>query len=161
MVGVLLALVLSQPAMPSASVTCPDGPASCDVAWIVAADAPEAPAAPRDYATPAEVDCEGPAEVAALASECDEVSLDFWYRVSRLPESETGSLVPTRHGRGRMHSAFGAPPERGQLSAPQQQQPLALFAVPGLMLVETPADLRAETRRLPARVVAPPDRPPR
>jgi len=161
MVGVLLALVLSQPAMPSASVTCPDGPASCDGAWILAGEEAEAPARPRDYATPAEVDCEGPAtEAAALASECDEVSLDFWYRVSRFPDGETGSLVP-RHGRGsRVNAAFGVPPDRGQISAPQLQ-PLALFAVPGLTITETHADLRAETRRLPARVLAPPERPPR
>ena len=164
MVGVILAMVLSQPAMPSASVTCPDGPASCDGAWIVAGETAEAPPIPRDYATPAEIDCEGPAaEVAALATECDEVSLDFWYRVSRLPDGETGSLVPLRHGRGgRVHSACGAPPDRGQISASQPQvQPLALFALPGLMIIDAPADLRAETRRLPARVLAPPDRPPR
>jgi hypothetical protein len=160
MIGVLLAMVLSQPAMPSASVTCPDGPASCDGAWIATAEAPEPP---RDYATPVEVDCEAPAdEAAALASECDEVPLDFWYRVSRFPERETGSLVPTRHTRGsRIGAACGVPPDRGQISAPQRLQPLALFALPSLMLSDAPADFRAETRWLPTGVLAPPDRPPR
>jgi hypothetical protein len=160
MVGVLVALVLSQPAMPSASVTCPNEPASCDAAWIVAAaDAPEGP---RDYATPAEVDCEAPVAAGQeLATECETSSLDFWYRVSRLPDRDAGSLVPTRHPRGsRVTPACGVPPDHGQPSAPQLQ-PLALFAVPTLMPIDVSADLPAETRRLPARVLAPPDRPPR
>jgi hypothetical protein len=161
MVGVILAaLALAQPALPSASVTCPDEPASCDSAAVLMVEAP----APRDYATPAEVDCEDPGVDGAgeeLATACDEVSLDFWYRVSRLPDGESGSLVPVRHVRGsRIGSSCGVPPERGQISTPQMQ-PLALFAVPILMPVEAQADRSPEARRLPARVLAPPDRPPR
>jgi hypothetical protein len=158
MVGVIVALVLSQPAMPSASVTCPDEPASCDAAW--AATAPD-DARPRDYATPVEVDCEDSTADEAVTTECELTSLDFWYRVSRTPDRDSGTLVAARHGRGsRVTPACGAPPDRGQPSAPQLQ-PLALFAVPTLMPIEAPADLRAETRRLPQRGLAPPDRPPR
>jgi hypothetical protein len=164
MVGVILALVLSQSAVPSASVTCPDEPASCDSA-AVGADLLAAQAqGPRDYATPAEIDCEDPdAGLAkeALATACDEVSLDFWYRVSRLPDGESGSLVPLRHQRGsRVISSAGVPPERAQLSVPQMQ-PLALFAVPTLLPIEAQADRSAEALFLPARALAPPDRPPR
>jgi hypothetical protein len=158
MVGVLVALVLSQPAMPSASVTCPEEPASCDAAWV----APAAADGPRDYATPAEVDCEDPtADGEPVATECELTSLDFWYRVSRLPDRDSGTLVAARHGRSsRLTPACGTPPDRGQVSA-SQLQPLALFAVPTLMPIQAPADLRAETRQLRQRGLAPPDRPPR
>jgi hypothetical protein len=166
MVGVILALVLSHSTMPSASVTCPDEPASCDSAIVGAALlAAQVPAA-RDFATPAEIDCEDPAldmDVAkdALATACDEVSLDFWYRVSRLPDGESGSLVPLRHQRGsRVTSSCGVPADRGQISVPQTQ-PLALFAVPTLLPIEAEADWSAEALFLPARALAPPDRPPR
>jgi hypothetical protein len=160
MVGVIVAFVLSQPAMPSASVTCPDEPASCDAAWAAAAAREDD--GPRDYATPAEIDCEAPAlDLAQVTTECELTSLDFWYRVSRTPDRDAGSLAAARHPRGsRVAPACGAPPDRGHVTAPQLQ-PLALFAVPTLMLTEAPADRRAETRRLPARVLAPPDRPPR
>jgi hypothetical protein len=159
MFGVILALVLSQSTIPSASVTCPDEPASCDAAAVLVVEA----RAPREYATPAEVDCEGPAADGAaeeLATACDEVSLDFWYRVSRLPDGETGSLVPVRHGRNRIGSSCGVPPERAQVSVPQMQ-PLALFAVPTLMPALAQAERRPEALRPPARILAPPDRPPR
>jgi hypothetical protein len=166
MVGVILALVLSQSTIPSASVTCPDEPASCDGAAIGAALLAAQAPGPRDYATPAEIDCEDPALDAALAKEdlataCDEVSLDFWYRVSRLPDGESSSLVPLRHQRGsRAMSSCGVPPERAQISAPQNQ-PLALFAVPTLLPIEAQADWSTEALFLPARALAPPDRPPR
>jgi len=166
MVGVILALVISQSAVPSASVTCPDEPASCDSADVGAALLAAQAQGPRDYATPAEIDCEDPSldvgvAKEALATACDEVSLDFWYRVSRLPDGESGSLVPLRHQRGsRVTSSAGAPPERAQLSVPQMQ-PLALFAVPTLLPIEAQADRSAEALFLPARALAPPDRPPR
>jgi len=167
MVGVILALVISQSAVPSASVTCPDEPASCDSAAVGAALLAAQAEGPRDYATPAEIDCEDPTVDVGLAKEalataCDEVSLDFWYRVSRLPDGESGSLVPLRHQRGsRVTSSAGAPPERAQLSVPQTQ-PLALFAaVPTLLPIEAQTDWSAEALLLPARALAPPDRPPR
>src|ERR1700689_1534544 len=84
------------PVMPSASVTCPGWPASCDGAWgVMPADAPAAAAtddATHDYATPAEIDCPTPPEPAPVLpiaiGECSEPPLNLWYRVSRFPESE-------------------------------------------------------------------------
>lgn len=171
MFGVLFALAISAPpAMPSASVTCPGWPASCDGAWGNLADgAPadaqdqEDDAGPREYATPVEVDCPTPPETAA-AGECSEPPVDFWgYRVSRSPDGElpAGSLAPAprRVRTGRSLSAGGAP-DPGHLSAPDVQ-PAALCAVPGL--VPAGADDRAAmtTRTIIARAIAPPDRPPR
>jgi hypothetical protein len=169
MFGLVLALaVTAPPAMPSASVTCPGWPASCDGAWANLAD--DAPAdaqddddSPREYATPVEVDCPTPSEAPAT-SECDEPPLlNLWYRVSRSPDSElpSGSLAPAprraRTGRG---LSAGGPPDPGHLSAPDVQ-PAALCALPGL----APADARDRAamtaRTIIARAIAPPDRPPR
>jgi hypothetical protein len=176
MLGLVLALaVTAPPAMPSAAVTCPGWPASCDGAWANTADQAPADAdeadevsndGPREYATPVEIDCPAPAEAPATtaSSECDEPpSLNLWYRVSRSPDSElpAGSLVPAprRTRTGRSLSA-GRAPEPGHLSAPDVQ-PAALCALPGL----APADGRdaadLTTRTIILRAIAPPDRPPR
>jgi hypothetical protein len=165
--------VTAPPAMPSASVTCPGWPASCDGAWANVADDAAADAqededdtGPREYATPVEVDCPTPPEAPATAAsgECSEPPVDFWgYRVSRWPDSELppGSLAPAprRARTGRSVSAGGAP-DPGHLSAPDVQL-AALCALPGL----APADARERaaltTRTIIARAIAPPDRPPR
>lgn len=175
MLGLLFALaVTTPPAMPSASVTCPGWPASCDGAW--APDDTAAPAdgaapddGPPEYATPVEVDCPTPPEAApddSTASECSEPPLVFFYRyfVSRSPESEapTGSLGPAPRRARASHgvSARGSQDAGGHLSAPDLQ-PLALVALPGL-LPGSGRDLHpASTRVVPARALAPPDRPPR
>jgi len=158
-------------AMPSASVTCPGWPASCDGAWGAVAidDAAPPPAneGPRDYATPAEVDCPSPPQAAAqppmASGECSEPPLNLWYRVSRFPDSEqsTGSLVPAPRGaRGNRAVSSSGAQDVGHWSAPDLQ-PVALFALPGL----APSDARdhsdVSSRTVPARALAPPDRPPR
>jgi hypothetical protein len=173
MLGLLvttLALAASAPsAMPSASVTCPGWPASCDGAWANLADGAPADAdadAPHEYATPVEIDCPTPPEASApiAGGECSEPPvLDLWYRVSRSPDSElpAGSLAPAprRARTGRSLSAGGAP-DPGHLSAPDVQL-AALTALPGLV----PADARdradVTTQTIIARAIAPPDRPPR
>jgi hypothetical protein len=169
-----LAYALIAPAaMPSASVTCAGWPASCDGTWATAADDGTADArddqdndGPREYATPVEVDCPTPPEApAAIASgECEEPpALDLWYRVSRSPDSElpAGSLAPApRRARGGRGLTAGGAPDPGHLSAPDVQ-PLALVALPGLVPA-TGRDFADVTRReIPARALAPPDRPPR
>jgi hypothetical protein len=173
MLGLLtLALtVAAPPAMPSASVTCPGWPASCDGAWQnladdTLADAQDRNDGPREYATPVEVDCPTPSEAPAApaASECDPPPvLDLWYRVSRSPDSElpAGSLAPApRRARTTRALSAGGAPDPGHLSAPDVQ-PAALCALPGL----APADARDRasltTRTIIARAIAPPDRPPR
>lgn len=171
MLGLVFTLVLSVvPAMPSASVTCPGWPASCDGAWGATAvdDSADAQAAtddgPRDYATPAEVDCPTTPDAPAVATgECSEPPLNLWYRVSRFPDSEqpTGSLVaaPRRAQSNRGVSSSGAQ-DVGRWSAPDVQ-PLALFALPGLAPTGARNHSDVSSRTIPARVLAPPDRPPR
>ncbi len=113
--------------MPSASVTCPGWPASCDGAWgaVAVDDSADAPAqaatndGPRDYATPAEVDCPTTPDAPAVATgECSEPPLNLWYRVSRFPDSEqpTGSLVAApRRAHGSRGITSGGAPDVGHL----------------------------------------------
>ena len=92
MLSLLATLLVSAPLMaaPSASVTCADGPASCDAAWVFMG-APDADRdEPRDYATPAEVECPTPATGEDELGECAyEGPLDLWYRMSRFAEPES------------------------------------------------------------------------
>jgi hypothetical protein len=95
--------------------------------------------------------------------ECSEPPLNLWYRVSRFPDSEqpTGSLVPAARG-VRSNRAFTSrgPQDVGHWSAPDVQ-PLALFAVPGLAPSGARNHSDVASRTVPARALAPPDRPPR
>jgi hypothetical protein len=174
MLGLVLSLVVSTAsAMPSAAVTCPGWPATCDGAAVpLVAASPSDDSDDRDadgrreYATPAEIDCPAPlAATGPIASgECDGAPLDLWYRVSRLPESErpAGSLMPTpRRSRTAHGSASGgAPADPGQLSAPEAR-PAALFALHDFVATVGRGLFVRSTDVLPTRVVAPPDRPPR
>ncbi len=159
--------------MPSASVTCPGWPASCDGAWGAVADddSADAPApaddGPRDYATPAEIDCpttpDAPAQPAVATGECSEPPLNLWYRVSRFPDSEQspGSLVAApRRTRSNHGITSGGAQDVGHWSAPDVQ-PVALFALPGLVSTGARNHSDISSRTIPARVLAPPDRPPR
>jgi hypothetical protein len=163
MPALLASLVVSLlPAMPSASVTCAEAPASCDGAWLLAAPA-QAAEGPVDYATPAEVECPTPPGDGQVGT-CDPTPLDLWYRVSRLPESESGgtTIAPARRARGgSLASSCGAPPPDAGHFAPPAAQPLALYALPTLLADSTPLTLTPDARVLPARALAPPDRPPR
>ena len=177
MLGLVFTLALSvAPAMPSASVTCPGWPASCDGAWDAVAvdDSADAPAeaatddGPRDYATPAEIDCPTPPEAPALppvaSGECSEPPLNLWYRVSRYPDSERPpeSLVPAAPRRARSNRGIssGGAQDVGHWSAPDVQ-PLALFALPGFVATGARTHSDVSSRTIPARALAPPDRPPR
>ena len=172
MLGLVFTLAVSlAPAMPSASVTCPEWPASCDGAWgaVAVDDSAGTPAAatddgPRDYATPAEVDCPTMPDAPALATgECSEPPLNLWYRVSRFPDSEQppGSLVAApRRAHGNRGITSGGAPDVGHWSAPDLQ-PVALFALPGIVSTGARNHSDISSRTIPARVLAPPDRPPR
>jgi hypothetical protein len=175
-VTVVPAMPSAVPGMPSASVTCPGWPASCDGAWgavVVDDDSADAPAqaatddGPRDYATPAEIDCPTPPEPPALPSlasgECSEPPLNLWYRVSRFPDSERPpeSLVPApRRARSTHGISSGGAQDVGHWSAPDVQ-PLALFGLPGFVATGTRTHSDISSRTIPARALAPPDRPPR
>jgi hypothetical protein len=174
-VTVIPAMPSVVPAMPSASVTCPGWPASCDGAWgaVVVDDSADAPAqastndGPRDYATPAEIDCPTPPEAPALPSvatgECSEPPVNLWYRISRFPDSERPpeSLVPApRRARSNRGISSNGAQDVGHWSAPDVQ-PLALFALPGFVATGAHNHLDVSSRTIPARALAPPDRPPR
>lgn len=178
MLGLVFTLVVTAtpampsavPGMPSASVTCPGWPASCDGAWgaVAVDDSADAQAAtddgPRDYATPAEVDCPTTPDAPAVATgECSEPPLNLWYRVSRFPDSEqpTGSLVAApRRAHGNRGITSGGAPDVGHRSTPDLQ-PVALFALPGIVPTGERNHSDISSRTIPARVLAPPDRPPR
>jgi hypothetical protein len=140
MLGLLLSLLASAvPALPSASLTCLDGPASCDAATAATFAPPPAPVEPHVYATPAVIDCRGtavPTVLQTLVGECDGVPRDASYRVSRYPENEDSGLAmtPARQARdgGRGASCNGLPPTRGGLTV-SPVQPIALFAVPAMV----------------------------
>ena len=161
MLPLLASLAISLvPAMPSASVTCAEAPASCDGAWL---PGPRDTDGPIDYATPAEVECPSPAIGAALDRTCDPLPLDQWYRVSRVPDSESGgtTVAPARRSRGvTSASSCGTPPDATHL-APPATQLLALYAVPALLPDPSRFTFTPDARVLPARALAPPDRPPR
>ena len=172
MLGLVLSLVVSAaPAMPSAAVTCPDWPASCDGAAVgLGAGAPGSDgtnkddSGPRDYATPAEIDCPTPGDGPIASGECDEAPLDLWYRVSRSPDSEqpNGAIAPPAHRAraGRGVSCGTRPADPGHL-APPDVQPVALFALPGLAPAIDRNHFLAGAQPLPLRTLTPPDRPPR
>jgi hypothetical protein len=151
--------------VPSASVTCADGPASCDSAWPTAAAPADGDDGPREYATPVDVDCPVPPPPPAVmaSGECSEQPLNLWYRVSRLPESElpAGRLAPAaaRRARGTI-AVTGGVPDLGQISK-LSVQPIALHALPALFPTSSRRRDERGTRILPSRALAPPDRPPR
>jgi hypothetical protein len=155
-----------------ASVTCADAPATCEPARFAAAvptttvaqDADGAPADPPEYATPAEVDCPTPpGEVAS--SECDSPTpLYRWYGFSRVTDGDaTNPSLSAAPRRARAVAVFsGAPSQPAQMLLRATAQPLALFALPGLVAASrTGVNLPIDSHLLPARALAPPDRPPR
>jgi hypothetical protein len=168
MLGLVLSLMVSAAsAMPSAGVTCPDEPETCDGAAVALAASPskdaDADNGPRDYATPAEIDCPAPGDGPIASSECDGAPVDLWYRVSRSPDSErpTGSLAPARRARASHASSCGGrPADPAQLTAPDVQ-PLALFARHDVVATGARSPFLRDTRARPSRTLTPPDRPPR
>src|SRR5579871_5978894 len=98
MLGLVISLVAAtSPALPAAAA-CDDGPGSCDLAPLVAA----APEGPREYATPAVIDCRSPVAspiFLEFVGECVGPH-DASYRVSRDPEGENSpSLSPAPRDR--------------------------------------------------------------
>ena len=170
MLGLLVSFVVSAlPAMPSASVTCPGWPASCDGAWAMVPTDPPDDDGPRDYATPAEVDCPTPPDPPgpnsnAMASECSDTPVNvFWFRVSRTADSErpSGGLAPAPRRARTDHALAGSgPQDAAHLSAPDLR-PIALCALPGIVPTVARHFFDSGLQALPARSLAPPDRPPR
>jgi hypothetical protein len=109
--------------------------------------------------------CPDPTPTADVAvGACDEVApLDLWYRMSRFADPEPGGAAAdsTR----RPQTGRGAPscdvPQSPAVRPAPDAPPAALFALPTLVPIEAPSDFSADARDLPARAVAPPERPPR
>jgi hypothetical protein len=169
MLGLVLTLMVSAAsAMPSAGVSCPDEPETCDGAAVAVAlpsgQGTDLDDGPRDYATPAEVDCPAPGDGPIASGECESAPLDLWYRVSRSPDSErpAGSLAPvSRRARATRAGSCGTrPADPGHLSAPDVH-PLALFALHDFLAAGTRGLFLRDTQALPLRTLTPPDRPPR
>jgi hypothetical protein len=134
MLNFLATLVVSAlPASSAASATCPDPtPATADVAF----------------------------------GECEAAPLDLWYRMSRFAESEPGGIGaggvgPTRRLQAnRAVTSCDAPQVPAQMSTPNVP-PAALVALPTLLPLSRPTHFDGDARDLPARAIAPPERPPR
>ena len=118
------------------------------------------PAPPGAYSA-----CPDPTPAAQVeAGECGQVApVDLWYRMSRFAEPDPGSAGagPARRAQAK-HSASscdapGAPAQVSSLSIP----PVALFALPTLLPLHVPSHFDGDARDLPARAIAPPERPPR
>jgi hypothetical protein len=96
--------------------------------------------------------------------ECDVAApLDLWYRMSRSADVDPGSVGTGSARRLKPHPGIAscdAPQTPAQLSPPQTT-PVALFALPTLLAVKAPPHFDADAHALPARAIAPPDRPPR
>jgi hypothetical protein len=166
-----LAFLPPTPSPAGASVTCADAPATCEPALFAAVvptttlaeDADEAPADAPEYATPAEVDCPTPpGEIAS--SECDSPTpLYRWYGFSRVTDGDANNpSLSAAPRRARPTAAFsGAPSQPAHVVVRAAAQPVALFALPGLAIAASRDDFPTDSHLLPARALAPPDRPPR
>jgi hypothetical protein len=98
------------------------------------------------------------------AGECEQVApLDLWYRMSRFADVDPASAAaaPARRPQAnRGVASCDAPQAPAQL--PSSELPhVALFALPGLLPLHVPSHFDADARDLPARAIAPPERPPR
>jgi hypothetical protein len=118
-------------------------------------------------ATPAAFSaCPDPMPSAAemAVGECEQVApLDLWYRMSRFADGEPGGAAagPARRLKtDRGVSSCDVPQGPAHVSSPQAP-PVALFALPTLLPLHVPSDFDADARDLPARVLAPLERPPR
>ena len=159
----LLASALTAPPS-AASITCADGPASCDPAWVAMGGPRPDRDEPRDYATPVEVEC--PSVGDSDMGECaDEAPFDLWYRMSRFAEPDPGGVgaAPARRGpaaKAHASPSCGVPRDVGTPTA-HDGPPIALFALPALPPTDGAPDFSPDARGPTARPVAPPERPPR
>jgi hypothetical protein len=109
--------------------------------------------------------CPDPTPVAEVG-ECDMVApLDLWYRMSRFadPEPSGAAAGPARRAQANQNNkgaSCDAPNTPAQLSPPSIP-PVALYALPTLLPLHVPSHFDADARDLPARALAPPERPPR
>jgi hypothetical protein len=96
--------------------------------------------------------------------ECDAAApLDLWYRMSRFADADPGGLAAAparRASSNRSVTSCDARQVPAQISSPNLP-PVALVALPTLLPLQLPTHFDADARDLPARAIAPPERPPR
>jgi len=128
------------------------------LATLVVSALPAAPGAVSTCPEPA------PATADVAFGECGEVApLDLWYRMSRFADGEPGGAAagPARRPQtNRGVVSCDARPTPAQISAPEAP-PVVLVALPTLLPLHVPRHFDGDARDLPARAIAPPDRPPR
>jgi hypothetical protein len=159
MLSLVISLVAATAPAPPVAAACGEGPESCDLAPLVLA----APAEPKEYATPAVIDCRSPVVPAVLSGIVGECvgPHDASYRVSRLPESESSQSLSagTRDRRG-VASCDGLPQNAPALPL-SDAQPAALSATPLVVHVAVAVLEPRDDWKLPSRFGDPPERPPR
>jgi hypothetical protein len=104
------------------------------------------------------------ASAVAVAVECHVAApLDLWYRMSRFADADPGSVGagPARRLKPNAGMASCDAPQPQAQWSPPQTAPVALFALPSLLAAQVPSHFDADAHALPARALAPPDRPPR
>ena len=117
------------------------------------------PAQPGAYSA-----CPDATPETAEVGECGQTApLDLWYRMSRFADPDPGSAGagPARRAQAN-HGvpSCDAPSVPAQGSSPNIP-PVALVALPTLIPLHVPSHFNADARDLPARSLAPPERPPR
>jgi hypothetical protein len=143
-----------------AADTCAQGAVSCELAPVVVQE-------PREYATPAVIDCRSatvPLVLSTLVGECTGMPpRDTSYRASRYPESEDSqSVSAASHERREGVAACDGLPQKAPALPLSDAQPLALVSKPVIVIqVGTGAAAPCAAFQLPARFRDPPDRPPR
>jgi hypothetical protein len=128
------------------------------LATLVVSALPAAPAAFSACPEPA------PPATVADAGECEETApLDLWYRMSRFADVDPGSAgaAPSRRPQASRGVASCDAPQAPAQVPPPNAPPVALFALPGLLPLQAPSYFDADAHDLPARALAPPERPPR
>jgi hypothetical protein len=131
------------------------------LATLVVTVLPVSPPQPGAYSA-----CPDPTPPAAEVGECDQVApLDLWYRMSRFADPEPSGLAAgaaRRAPSNQQHRAAScdAPNTPAPLTPPSVP-PVALVALPTLLPLHVPSHFDADARDLPARAIAPPERPPR
>jgi hypothetical protein len=98
------------------------------------------------------------------AGECGQAApVDLWYRMSRFAEPDPGSAGagPARRAQANHTALSCSAPGAPAPVSPPSVPPAALFALPTLLPLHVPSHFDGDARDLPARAIAPPERPPR
>jgi hypothetical protein len=134
------------------------------LATLLVSTLPASPAGFSACPDPTPAAAQAGSDVGADVGECEQAApLDLWYRMSRFAEVDPGSAgaAPARRPQASRGVVSADAPQTPAQISPPQAPPVALFAVPGLLPLHVPSHFDGDARALPARAIAPPERPPR